>query len=357
MEEREIEKRKLEHVEISLSKNVEASISAGFDEVFLVHNSLPEIDFDEIETAVNFFGKKLSAPLIISGMTGGYEKASEINAKLAKAAEELNIALGVGSQRAAIIDKKLAKSYSIVRKYAKNAFIIANIGAVQLKELGDGEIRSLIDMVEADAIAVHLNPLQEIVQEEGDRDFKGCIAAIDMLKDYSLPVIVKETGAGISREVAKKIEKAKASAIDISGLGGTSFAGVEYYRKTSDKELAELLWNWGIRTCASVAEVSNSVNIPVIASGGIRSGIDGAKAIALGASYFGLALPFLKAAVRRNAKQTGKRIIKELRVAMLLTGAKSIDELKKVNVVVTGKIREWLELRNIDCRKFANRKV
>ena len=350
-----IEKRKAEHIEISLSKNVEAELSAGFDEVFLVHNSLPELNFEEIETGVELFGKKLSAPLIISGMTGGYERAEKINAELAKAAEELNIALGIGSQRAAIANKKLERSYSIVRKHAKNAFVIANIGAVQLRELNEKEIKKIVEMVEADAIAVHLNPLQEIVQREGDRDFKGCIAAIEKLSSFSLPVIVKETGAGISREVAKKIEEAKASAIDISGLGGTSFAGVEYYRETSDKELAKILWNWGIRTCASIAEVSENVRIPVIASGGIRSGIDGAKAIALGADYFGLALPFLKAAVSGKAKEFGERIIKELKAAMLLTGAGNIEELKKANIIITGKTREWLELRNIDCKKFANR--
>lgn len=351
-----IEKRKAEHVEISLSENVEAELSAGFDEVFLVHNSLPEIDFNEISTEVKLFGKKLDAPLIISGMTGGYERAAKINAELAKTAEELNIAIGIGSQRAAIENKKLAESYSIVRNHAKNAFVIANIGAVQLRELREKEIKSIIDMVEADAIAVHLNPLQEIVQKEGDRNFKGCLSAIEKLSDYGLPVIVKETGAGISREVAVKIEKAKVSAIDVAGLGGTSFAGVEYYRKNSDKELAKLLWNWGIITCASVVEVSESVEIPVIASGGVRSGIDGAKAIALGAGYFGIALPFLKAAVSGKAKEFGERIIKELKAAMLLTGAGNIEELKKVNVVITGKTKEWLEVRDIDCRKFANRK-
>jgi len=213
-------------------------------------------------------------------------------------------------------------------------------------------------MIQADALAVHLNPLHEVVQGEGDKSFKGCLNAISKLKELDIPVIVKETGAGISREVAVKLERAGAGAIDVGGAGGTSFAAVEYYRKNSEKELAKLFWSWGIPTAVSTIEASQAVKIPIIATGGIRSGIDIAKAIAVGASSTGMALPFLKAALKtRNPEQAGERVIKELKTAMLLIGAKNIEQLKSSNAVIRGKTKEWLELRGIECGKFANRRV
>jgi len=354
----EIEKRKFEHVAISLGRKVESEVSAGFEDVELVHCALPEMNFSEVKTEIKLFGKKLSAPLIIAGMTGGYEKAEEINKSLAAAAQELGIGIGVGSQRAAILDKKLEKTYSVVRKAAPDAFVIGNLGAVQLaKDFGIKEAKKAVEMIQADALAVHLNPLHEVVQGEGDKNFKGCLNAISKLKELEVPIIVKETGAGISREVAVKLERAGADAIDIGGLGGTSFAAVEYYRKNSEKELAKLFWSWGIPTAVSTIEASQAVKIPVIATGGVRTGIDTAKAIAAGAACAGMALPFLKAAKNKKAKDEGERIIKELKTAMLLIGAKNIEQLKSSNAIIRGKTREWLELRGIDCRKFANRRV
>lgn len=355
----EIEKRKFEHVAISFGRKVESEVSAGFEDIELVHCALPEINFSEVKTEIKLFGKKLNAPLIIAGMTGGYEKAEEINRSLAIAAQELKIGIGVGSQRAAILDKKLEKTYSVVRKAAPDAFIIGNLGAVQLaKEFGIKEAKKAVEMIQADALAVHLNPLHEVVQREGDKNFKGCLNAISKLRELDVPIIVKETGAGISREVAVKLERAGASAIDVGGVGGTSFAAVEYYRKNSEKALARLFWSWGIPTAVSAIEVAAAVKIPVIATGGVRTGIDVAKAIAVGASCAGMALPFLKAALKtKNPEQEGRRIIKELKAAMLLTGATNIEQLKNSNAVIRGKTREWLALRGVECEKFANRTV
>jgi isopentenyl-diphosphate delta-isomerase len=353
-----IHERKHDHVEISLEKPVESRISTGFDDIIPVHRCLPEINLDKIDLSQPFFGKTLKAPLVISGMTGGHDKAKKINENLAIAAQELGVALGVGSQRAGIENKELVHTYSVAREAAPEAFLIANLGAVQLvSEYGVNETRAAVEMIEADALAVHLNPLQEAIQPEGDRDFKGCLEGISRLRELEVPIIAKETGAGISRADALSLKKAGVAGFDVGGLGGTSFAAVEFYREGVNKELAKSFWDWGIPTAASAIEVLASTKLPVICAGGLRSGIDVAKALSLGSVAAGMALPFLEAAVKGPEAVEDKinQVLLELRTAMFLMGAEDVKSLLKSDILITGATREWLEARNIDYKKFSNR--
>ena len=350
------EKRKEEHIRLCIEKDVSSSLSSGFDDVHLVHRSLPEIDFDEITTETTFFGKKLKAPIIIEAMTGGAKISEKINKNLAWAAEKCGVAIALGSARAAIEKKDLWYTY-YVRDVAPTAPVIGNIGIVQFVEgYGKEHLLEIASEMEADAIQIHLNPLQEAVQPEGDLNWKGALARIsEIIKEINIPLIAKETGAGISREVALMLQKAGFSMIDVSGQGGTSFSYVEYFRASS--ELGKKLRDWGIITAVSVVECSRATSLPLIASGGIRSGIDGAKAIALGASYFGFARPLLKAAMesKEKVKEIIEEYIHELKVAMFLTGARNIEELRSRDVVITGKVAEWLKARGINVEEYASR--
>src|SRR3989344_1540539 len=277
----DIRSRKRDHVESARKADVEYSFSAGFGDVRFVHNSLPEMDLADLDSSASLFGKKLAAPLIIVGMTGGYPDAEKINLKLAAAAEKQGLAMGLGSQRAMIEKPELASTYK-VRKAAPSIPLIGNIGAVQLKKYGVKKVRAMLDDVEADSLAIHLNPLQEVVQPEGDSKFSGALEQIrTFARDLGLPVIVKETGAGISRDAAGLLKKAGVKMIDVSGSGGTSWSKVEYLRS---KE-APTFSDWGNPTCECIAACSDV--LPVIASGVLRNGLHAAKAIALGASYAG----------------------------------------------------------------------
>jgi isopentenyl-diphosphate delta-isomerase len=351
--------RKLDHLKIALEKNVQSRVKNGFEDVTLVHRSLPETDKEDIELETTFLGRKICAPLVIAGMTGGHEKAEIINKNLALAAQELNIPMGLGSQRAAIEDESLAYTFSVARKVAPSVFLIGNLGIAQFCEgYGLREAEKAVGMIKADALAVHLNPLHEAVQSSGDVSFKGCLKRLKKLKSLGVPLIAKETGAGVSREDAVLLEKAGVASIDIGGLGGTSFAAVEHYR--SDKNnLARAFWDWGIPTAVATVECSRYTGLPIIATGGIRNGIDVAKAIALGASSCGFALPLLAKAKKNHTEvvEELKRIMDELRTAMFLVGAQNIKELKGVDVVIRGKTREWLELRGVDCAEYANRRI
>jgi isopentenyl-diphosphate delta-isomerase len=346
------EKRKADHIEICSNMNVESG-STGFEDVSLVHQALPEMDFDEIDTTVMFLGKKFNAPLIIEAMTGGTEKAEKINKNLAKAAENLGIGMGIGSQRAGIEEPSLERTYQ-VRDVAPNIFLVANLGVVQFNKGYTAEhAKKAIDMIDADALALHLNPLQEAIQREGDLKWKHAVKRIEEIsKTLEKPVIVKETGCGISKEVAKMLKGV--SAVDIGGSGGTNFAFVENYRSPG---MGYDFRSWGIPTAVSLVETVRTVNIPVICSGGMRSGQQICKALVLGASLSGLALPLLKPAQRshKDVQDKLEGIIKELKVAMFLVGAKNIEELRKKPVIITGKTREWLELRGLDVRKYAMR--
>jgi isopentenyl-diphosphate Delta-isomerase len=337
----QIEQRKLDHIRLCLSKNVESG-NPGFEGVRLIHDSLPEMNFDDIDSSVKILGRKLDAPLIIEAMTGGCGEAEKINKSLAKAAEKMNVAFEVGSQRAMLKKHELARTYK-VRKEAPNVFLIGNLGVVQfMNGFGNDEFNRAISEISCSALAIHLNPLQELCQPEGDRNWKDSFTQLKMICKSGFPIIAKETGAGISAETARRIEKAGADAIDISGFGGTNFALIENYRKGESG-----FENWGIPTVCSLLEVRSAVKIPVIASGGIRSGTDMAKAVALGADCCGAALPFLKAATisDKAVEEKIRQFIKQLKISMMLTGSKNISELKKAKYVLTGFVREWKEQR------------
>ena len=262
----ETEKRKAEHIKICLEQKAQArKATTGFEDIQLIHRALPEVDRQKINLSASFLGKKLSAPLIVGAMTGGTEEATKINASIAEAVEKLGLGMGVGSQRAAIEDQKLEKTYTIARKKAPTAFLIANIGGVQLVHgYGLKEVKKAVEMIDADAVAVHLNAVQEALQPEGQTNFKGVLAKIsEIAGELDKPVIVKETGCGISAEDAKALEAAGVKAIDIGGVGGTSFAAVEYYRSTSPNNMGEAFWDWGIPTAVSLIETTQTVKIPV----------------------------------------------------------------------------------------------
>ena len=359
--------RKIEHLLLCVEKDVEAHRSntglraSGFDDIDLVHNCLPEINKKNLFLETEFLGKKLNAPILIASMTGGHPDTKAVNATLASAAEELGIGIGVGSQRAAIEDPNMEDSFRIVRDKAPNAFIYGNVGAAQLNEFGIVELERAVEMIGADAMAIHLNFLQEAIQPEGNVDATGCLLAIKKVCDeLSVPVIVKETGAGIAHSQAQAICEAGASAIDVGGLGGTSWAGVETYRaqKRGDllpEHVGKEFWNWGIPTTVSIVE--STISVPVIATGGVRSGIDMAKSIALGASLCGVALPLVGPALKgqKDVVDRLNLMIEELRVAMFLCGCRTIEELGNAALVINGSTRGFLEQRGFETGKFAKR--
>jgi isopentenyl-diphosphate delta-isomerase len=361
----ETRKRKADHIRISLNENVQArKATTGLDDIFFIHKALPEIDKEKIDLSTTVLGHKFAAPLMVGAVTGGTQEALKINATIAEAVEELGLGMGVGSQRAAIEDKKLEKTFAIVRKKAPTAFLIANIGGVQFTNgYGLKEVKKAIEMIEADAIAIHLNSLQEAVQPEGQTNFKGILEKLsEITKELDKPVIAKETGAGIASEEAKKLEDAGVKGIDISGAGGTSWAAVEYYRakgrnNSFQRRLGDVFWDWGIPTAVSVVEVSQTVNTHVIASGGIRDGVDVAKSVALGASLTSFSQPMLEAAVKGTdeTKTVLSLLIDELRTAMFLVGAESVKSLRKTPIVVTGKTAEWLKIRGFNIESYARR--
>ena len=362
-----IGERKADHIEICLEEDVQArKATTGFEDVSLVHKALPEIELKKIDLSTTVFGYKFSAPLFVGAMTGGTAKALKINAAIAEAVEELNIGMGVGSQRVAIDNPKLERSFSVVREKAPTAFILANIGGPQLVgKYGVKEAKKAVEMVNANALAIHLNALQEAVQPEGETDYSGLISKIgEIAQALEVPVIVKETGAGIAAEEAKLLEEAGVAGIDVSGVGGTSWAAVEYYRAKRRQDefrqrLGETFWDWGIPTAISLVEAVKSVSIPVIASGGICQGIDIAKASALGASLVSVASPTLRPATKgsKEVKKTLQFLIGEVRNSMFLVGADSLQKLQKVPVVLTGKTAEWLRARGFKPELYARRKA
>jgi len=362
----QIENRKLDHIKICLEKNVQArGATTGFEDVFFVHKALPEIEKDKINLLTIVFGHKFSAPLIVGAMTGGTTEAMKINSIIAEAVEEMGLGMGVGSQRVAVEDPKLGKTFSIVRKKAPTAFLVANIGGPQLvKGYGAKEAKEAVDMIEADALAIHLNPLQEVVQPEGETNYTGVLKKIgEIVRALDVPVIVKETGAGIGSEEAKMLEDVGVAGIDVAGVGGTSWAAVEYHRacETRDESrqrLGEAFWDWGIPTAVSVVEVVQSVDLTVIASGGVRSGVDVAKAIALGADLSSLTSPILRPATKgtKEVKKVLQLIIEELRNTMFLVGADSIPKLKETHLVLVGKTAEWLRMRGFHPELYATRR-
>ena len=333
-----ISKRKSEHIQINLEKDVRSNLTTGLEHYRFDHQALPEIDLEEIDLSVDFLGKKLLSPLLISSMTGGTPEALNINRNLAIAAESMGVAMGVGSQRAAIEDDGLSSSFRI-RKFAPNTLLFANLGAVQLNYgYGVPECQKTIDMLEADGLILHLNPLQEAVQPNGNTHFSGLLGKIEAICNHiSVPVIVKEVGWGISARVARQLVDAGVAAIDVAGAGGTSWSQVEMYRTEDERQakLASTFSDWGIPTSESIMNVKESApDVGIIASGGIRTGIDVAKSIALGADIAGIAGPFLKVAVRSLDETIAsiEDINMELRVTMFVVGAKDINTLSKIDL-------------------------
>lgn len=342
-----IKRRKKEGIDIPLHKDVQAkTTTTHLEDVKFVHNALPELDYDDIDASVKFLGHKFSAPIIIDSMTGGTPEATEINSRLGILAERYGFGMGLGSQRAGLQSPDLADTYSIARKNAPNAFLIANIGGAQLaKGLTVDDTRKILKMIGANALVIHLNPLQELIQPEGEPKYRGVLQKISTLvNSLDVPVMVKEVGSGISREVAIKLEQVGVSAINVAGTGGTSWAGVEKLRAETLKDkvkirLGEMFWDWGIPTAASLIEVKKAVsNMPLIASGGLRNGLEIAKCVALGADMCGMAYPFLRKAAEseENLFEFANMITAELKSTMFLVGAKNIKDLKSSRYILTG---------------------
>jgi isopentenyl-diphosphate delta-isomerase len=302
---------------------------------------------DAVETTTRFLGSTLASPLFIAAMTGGHPDTLEVNRRLARAADRYNLGMGVGSQRAALEKPELEDSFTIVREEAPRAFLCANLGIIQLRDHGIEWAERAVEMIDAQAIAIHVNSLQEAIQPEGDHNAEGCLDALRNLCDeFPLPVIVKETGSGISAGTARIIRGAGADAIDIGGYGGTSWAKIERLRADDSglADLGEAFLSWGIPTVVSLCEVRTAGG-PIIATGGLRSGIDIAKAVALGASLGGMALPLLKPAMESEDALFAavERIHRELCVAMFLTGSRTTRDLRHARAYITGLTRQMIE--------------
>lgn len=335
----QIGSRKADHIRINLEEEVLSALSNGLEKYRFIHEALPEIDLKDVRTDLELFGRELRAPFLISSMTGGTEQASLINRRLAAAAQEFGIAMGVGSQRAALEHPELASTFQ-VRRYAPDVLLFANIGAVQLNYgYSVDDCRRAVEMIEADGLILHLNPLQEALQPEGDTRFGGLLNKIEAVcRALEVPVVVKEVGWGISERTARLLAEAGVAAIDVAGAGGTSWSQVEMYRAPTPlaRELAAAFVNWGIPTAESIRYVREAApQVLVFASGGIRDGIDAAKSIALGATLVGVARRFLKAAAESESAvfETAWLIIQQLRIAMFAVGAADLQALRHTKMV------------------------
>ncbi|MBI4117514.1 MAG: type 2 isopentenyl-diphosphate Delta-isomerase [Parcubacteria group bacterium] len=325
-----LSERKKHHIDICLSEEVDTK-QRYFDDLFFENNALPEINFDEISAETIFLGKKISAPLIIGSMTGGTQHGETINANLAQAAEKLRLPMGVGSQRIMLEKEDAKKTFAVVRKFAPTIPVFANLGAVQLNYgVTLEDIKKIIDIVKADALCFHLNPLQEAVQFEGDKNYFGLLEKMErVVAHLDIPFMAKEVGAGISRSTVKRLKDIGISIIDVSGSGGTSWAWIEGKRRSDYRDIGETFRNFGIPTPIAVLEASRVSGVDVIAGGGVRTGLDIAKCIALGAKYASCALPFLQSAVisHEQVMKTIERLILELKITMFATGSKDLKSL------------------------------
>jgi isopentenyl-diphosphate delta-isomerase len=334
-----IEARKADHIRINLEEDVRSGLTTGLERYRFVHRALPELNLEEIDLSQELFGRKLRAPLLISSMTGGTDQAAEINRLLATAAQETGVAMGVGSQRAAIENPKLAASFQ-VRRYAPQALLFANLGAVQLNErYGVRECLRAVEMIEADALILHLNALQEAVQPEGDTRWAGLLKKIETVcRTLPMPVIAKEVGWGFSERDARWLADAGVAAIDVAGAGGTSWSQVEMHRARdeSQRRLAAAFVDWGIPTAQAILNVRRAApELIVIASGGLRTGVDIAKCLALGARLGGMASPFLKAAARslEDVILTIQELRREIQVCMFAAGVGNLDQLAQAELI------------------------
>jgi isopentenyl-diphosphate Delta-isomerase len=351
----EIPARKADHIDITTSRAVTPDVSPGWDDVQLVHCALPEIDLEDVDLGVDFLGHHLRAPLMIASMTGGHPRAEAINGLLAQAAQEFGLAMGVGSQRAAIRRPDLLSTYVVARDAAPEAFLIANVGAPQLvvqhgePALTVDQIAQLVGVMRADALAIHLNYLQEVVQPGGDTRAAGCLDAIGrVVASVPVPVVAKETGAGISRATGQALAEAGVAALDVGGAGGTSFALVEAYRAADRglgdaQRLGQTLGAWGLPTAVSVVQCLG-LGVPIIATGGVRSGLDAAKAIALGADLVSVARPLMSAALAgyEALRDYIQDFLATLRAVLFLTASRNVRALQVAERVVLGRTADWL---------------
>lgn len=342
-----ISDRKKDHLDLCATADV------GFRErttllehVHLVHDALPELSLDELDLSTSLCGKTLAAPLVIASMTGGTEEAGRVNLELAALAEARGLGFGLGSQRAMHKDPAARWTYR-VREAAPTTLVLGNLGAVQAAQMTSAEVQALVDHVGADALCLHLNPAMEIIQPGGDRNFRGCLDAIARLvADLRVPVVVKETGSGLSPSVGRRVRDVGVRVVDVSGAGGTSWVGVETLRADpAARAVGEELWDWGIPTAASVAMMS-ALGLEVVATGGIQTGHDVARALALGATAAGVARAALKAHRSGGPAEAGAfldRVLATLRSVMLLSGCRTPAALREAPRILGGPLRDWLE--------------
>jgi len=329
-----IDQRKSDHIKINLEQDIQSALTSGLENFRFIHEALPELDLNQIDTTLNLFGKKLNVPILISSMTGGTKEAGKINQRLAEAAQECRIAMGVGSQRAALEHPDQSSTFSITRKVAPDILLFANLGAVQLNYgYGIDECRKAVDMIQADALILHLNPLQEAVQDAGDTNFAGLAGKLEIIsKKLEIPVIVKEVGWGISERTAKLLSNCGITAIDVAGAGGTSWSQVEMHRAPDEftRQLAATFVGWGIPTAESILNVKKAVpDMTIFASGGLKDGLDIAKCVALGATLGGMAGQFLKSAAisTDNVVEMTKLTKRQIEVTMFATGIGKLEDL------------------------------
>jgi len=329
-----IDQRKADHIKINLEQDVRSALTSGLENYHFIHEALPEVDLNRLDTSLSLFAKKLSSPILISSMTGGTSEAETINLRLAEAAQECGVAMGVGSQRAAIEHPEQARTFQ-VRKVAKDILLFANLGAVQFNYgYGIDQCKQAVDMIEADALYLHLNPVQEAVQDAGDTNWIGIAKKIEeVCKKLEVPVIAKEVGWGISERTAKLLSDCGVQAIDVAGAGGTSWSQVEMHRAPDEftRQLAATFVGWGIPTAESILNVKKATpNMTIFASGGIKDGLDIAKCIALGATLGGMAGNFLKAAAISTEKAVDMmRLTKrQIEVTMFACGVDKLEGLQ-----------------------------
>ena len=327
--------RKADHIRICLEEDVQShQITNGLERYRFIHSCLPELNYNDIDISTTFLGKPLGAPLLISSMTGGTEQAAIINQRLAQVAQHYKIAMGVGSQRVAVEKPQVADTFA-VRKYAPDVLLFANLGAVQLNyKYGLDECLRVVDILEADALILHINPLQECIQPKGDTNFRGLLDKIsELCNKLPVPVIAKEVGNGISAAIANKLIAAGVAAIDVAGAGGTSWAKVESERAENplQRRLGRTFADWGLPTAECITTIrANAQDVPLIASGGLRHGLDIAAAIALGADIAGLAMPFLQAAATSETAvaELAEVLIAEITTVLFCTGNANLYQLK-----------------------------
>jgi isopentenyl-diphosphate delta-isomerase len=336
-----IDQRKADHIKINLEKDVRSALTNGLENYRFIHEALPELDLEQVDPSLSLFGKRLNAPILISSMTGGTSDAETINLRLAEAAQEMKIAMGVGSQRAAIEHPEQARTFQ-VRRVAADILLFANLGAVQLNYgYSIDQCRRAVDMIQADALIFHFNPLQEAVQDAGDTNFAGLAGKLEEIcKKLEVPVIAKEVGWGFSERSAKLLADCGVQAIDVAGAGGTSWSQVEMHRAPDEftRELAATFVGWGIPTAESILNVRKAApEMTIFASGGIKDGLDIAKCIALGATLGGMAGQFLRAAAisTKSAVQMMKLTKRQVEVTMFASGVGTLEGLKAGKLIKT----------------------